>query len=53
MPYLFAAAAEASRDGVPVMRAMILEFFDDPACAFLDRQYMLGPVAPRGPHFWR
>ncbi|MGA2639921.1 MAG: alpha-xylosidase, partial [Spirochaetia bacterium] len=49
MPYLFAAAAEAARDGIPVMRAMILEFFDDPACAYLDRQYMLGPsllVAP-------
>ena len=49
MPYLFAAAAEAARDGTPMMRAMILEFFADPACAFLDRQYMLGPsllVAP-------
>ncbi|HET6452746.1 MAG TPA: alpha-xylosidase [Spirochaetia bacterium] len=49
MPYLFAAAAEASRDGIPVMRAMVLEFPEDPACAALDRQYMLGPsllVAP-------
>ena len=49
MPYLFAAAAEASRTGVPVMRAMILEFPADPGCATLDRQYMLGPsllVAP-------
>ncbi len=49
MPYLYAAAAEAARDGIPVMRAMILEFFFDPTCAYLDRQYMLGPsllVAP-------
>ena len=49
MPYLFAAAAEASRDGIPMMRAMVLEFPTDPACAWLDRQYMLGPsllVAP-------
>ncbi len=49
MPYLFAAAGEAARDGTPVMRAMILEFFNDPACAYLDRQYMFGPsllVAP-------
>jgi len=49
MPYLFAAAAEASRDGIPVMRAMMLEFPGDPACSALDRQYMLGPsllVAP-------
>ncbi|HYF62498.1 MAG TPA: alpha-xylosidase [Herpetosiphonaceae bacterium] len=42
MPYLYAAAAEASASGVPVMRAMLLEFPDDPTCAFLDRQYMLG-----------
>jgi alpha-D-xyloside xylohydrolase len=49
MPYLYAAAAEASREGIPVMRAMILEFPGDPACSGLDRQYMLGPsllVAP-------
>lgn len=49
MPYLFAAAVEASADGIPMMRAMVLEFSEDPACAWLDRQYMLGPsllVAP-------
>jgi len=35
--------------GLPVMRAMLLEFPDDPVCRVLDRQYMLGPsllVAP-------
>lgn len=49
MPYLFGAACEAHTDGVPVMRAMLLEFPDDPACDTLDRQYMLGEsllVAP-------
>ncbi|MFH5183426.1 alpha-xylosidase [Paenibacillus sp. TAB 01] len=49
MPYLYAAAAEASKHGVPVMRAMMLEFAEDPNCDFLDRQYMLGDsllVAP-------
>jgi len=49
MPYLFAAAVEAHEHGVPVLRAMLLEFPDDPACETLDRQYMLGPsllVAP-------
>ena len=49
MPYLFSAAAEAARNGTPMMRAMVLEFPDDPACETLDRQYMLGPsllVAP-------
>ena len=49
MPYLFASAVEAHRHGIPMMRAMLLEFPDDPACSQLDRQYMLGPsllVAP-------
>lgn len=49
MPYLYAAGLEASRRGLPVMRPMVLEFPDDPAVAYLDRQYMLGPdllVAP-------
>ena len=49
MPYLYAAAVEAHETGVPVMRAMPLEFPGDPACDTLDRQYMLGErllVAP-------
>ena len=41
-PYIFAAAHEAHESGAPVMRHMLLEFPDDPACAYLDRQYMLG-----------
>jgi alpha-D-xyloside xylohydrolase len=49
MPYLFTAACEANKTGIPVMRAMMLEFPTDPACDYLDRQYMLGDsllVAP-------
>jgi alpha-D-xyloside xylohydrolase len=49
MPYLFDAAVTAHRDGIPVMRPMVLEFPDDPACPYLERQYMLGDsllVAP-------
>ncbi|MFC3803060.1 alpha-xylosidase [Cohnella sp. GCM10012308] len=42
MPYLFAQAADSSRFGLPMMRAMLLEFGEDPACDYLDRQYMLG-----------
>lgn len=42
MPYVFNAACEASKKGIPVMRPMMLEFPDDPACDHLDRQYMLG-----------
>ncbi len=49
MPYLWGAAVEAHRRGIPVMRAMVLEFPEDRTCGWLDRQYMLGPdllVAP-------
>jgi len=49
MPYLFSQAVAASQRGLPMMRAMVLEFEDDPACDYLDRQYMLGDsllVAP-------
>lgn len=49
MPYLYRAAVEANMQGVPVMRAMLVEFFGDPAVEMLDRQYMLGDsllVAP-------
>jgi len=49
MPYLYGAAVEAHERGIPMMRAMCLEFPDDPGCAYLDRQYMLGErllVAP-------
>ncbi len=42
MPYLFAASVEAATDGLPMLRAMLLEFGGDPACEELDRQYMLG-----------
>jgi alpha-D-xyloside xylohydrolase len=42
MPYLWGAAQEAHEQGVPMMRAMLLEFPEDPGCASLERQYMLG-----------
>lgn len=49
MPYMFDTAVQATKQGVPMMRAMFLEFPDDPASETLDRQYMLGDsllVAP-------
>jgi alpha-D-xyloside xylohydrolase len=49
MPYLYGTALQAHRQGTPSLRAMVLEFPDDPACRSLDRQYMLGDdllVAP-------
>ncbi len=49
MPYLYNMARQAHLNGVPMMRAMLLEFPDDPGCDYLDLQYMLGEsllVAP-------
>ena len=49
MPYLFRAAIQAHEQGTPMLRAMMLEFPNDPACDYLDLQYMLGDsllVAP-------
>ncbi|MDO4338659.1 MAG: alpha-xylosidase [Eubacteriales bacterium] len=49
MPYLYRNAIETSRTGVPMMRSMVLEFTQDPNCAYLDKQYMFGDsllVAP-------
>ena len=49
MPYLYSKAVEAHEQGVPMMRPMFVEFPDDPAVDYLDRQYMLGDsllVAP-------
>ena len=49
MPYLYRNAIETAKTGVPMMRSMVLEFTEDPTCAFLDKQYMLGDsllVAP-------
>ena len=49
MPYLYRAAVQAHEHGTPMLRAMALEFPNDPACDYLDLQYMLGDsllVAP-------
>jgi alpha-D-xyloside xylohydrolase len=49
MPYIYQKACEAHKEGVPVLRPMQMEFPFDPACDYLDRQYMLGDsllVAP-------
>jgi len=49
MPYMFAQAIKTHETGVPMMRAMIIDFMADPVCRFLDTQYMIGDsllVAP-------
>jgi alpha-D-xyloside xylohydrolase len=51
MPYLYRMAQEAHETGVPMLRAMLLEFPDDPACETLDRQYLLGGALLVAPVF--
>ncbi len=49
MPYIWAQAIKTHTVGVPVMRAMVIDYADDPTCLTLDRQYMFGDnilVAP-------
>ncbi len=48
-PYIRKAAREASKTGLPVLRALPLAFPDDPNAAAWDHEYMFGPsflVAP-------
>ena len=51
MPYLLDVAQEAHEHGWPMMRAMVLEFPDDPTCRPLDTQFMLGPALLVAPIF--
>lgn len=49
LPYFYAAMEECSRNGVPLMRPMFLEFPQEPRLVTLADQYMLGSqllVAP-------
>lgn len=49
MPYLYNSAVESTVKGIPMMRAMLLDFPEDPTTYNLDTQYMFGDsilVAP-------
>ncbi len=51
MPYLYRNAIETNKTGIPSMRAMVLEFTEDPNCTYLDKQYMLGDTLLVAPVF--
>lgn len=42
LPHLYSAAYETVREGIPMMRAMLLEYPEDPTVRNLSQQYMLG-----------
>jgi alpha-D-xyloside xylohydrolase len=48
-PYRYAAAQEAARDGMPIMRALVLNYQDDARARTAKDEYLFGPdflVAP-------
>ena len=48
-PYRYAAAQEAAKTGMPIMRALVLTYQDDEQARMAKDEYMLGPdflVAP-------
>lgn len=49
MPYIYSLAYESSQTGLPMMRAMVIEFPEDEEASSRDHQFMFGPsllVAP-------
>lgn len=42
LPYLYSTGCETVREGIPMMRAMLLEYPEDPNVRSLSQQYMLG-----------
>ena len=42
MPYIYTQAVKTSETGVPMMRAMFINYSSDPVCLTLDKQYMFG-----------
>ncbi|MEU8035169.1 TIM-barrel domain-containing protein [Streptosporangium sp. NPDC049078] len=42
MPYIYTAAVEAARTGAPMMRALCVDYPDDPVAWQADLQYLLG-----------
>ena len=42
MPYIWAQAIKTHETGIPMMRAMVIDYAEDPACRTLDKQYMFG-----------
>lgn len=42
LPYLWQAAHRSVADGLPMMRALSVDFADDPVCDAIDGQFMLG-----------
>jgi alpha-D-xyloside xylohydrolase len=51
LPYLYSAFGEYHDTGVPPVRALVMDYPDDPATWTVDDQYMLGPSVMVAPLF--
>lgn len=51
MPYIFSQAVIARDRGLPLLRPILFDFPDDPACRAADTQYMLGEALLVAPVF--
>ncbi|MGV3524901.1 MAG: glycoside hydrolase family 31 protein [Candidatus Sericytochromatia bacterium] len=43
LPYLYTLSWQATQDGLPLMRPLLLDYPDDPETAALSEQFLLGP----------
>ena len=54
LPYIYSTAVQASRTGLPMMRALVVKYSNDPNVRHLDSEYLFGdsllvaPVLERG-----
>ena len=51
MPYIYTQSVKTSQTGVPMMRAMFMDFPEDLVCLNLDKQYMFGDSLLTAPIF--
>ncbi|HEY0564399.1 MAG TPA: glycoside hydrolase family 31 protein [Terriglobales bacterium] len=52
LPYIYSAAEEASRTGIPMMRPMFMEFPNDVSLAGNQEEFMFGPSLLVAPRVW-
>jgi len=53
MPYLYSAFEESSRNGIPVMRPLFLEYPNDPTLATTDSAFLFGRDILVAPQIWQ
>ncbi len=52
LPYIYSAAEEAARTGIPIMRPLFLEFPNERGLAANETEFMFGPAMLVAPKVW-